>query len=194
MDGHDGGDETMKRNRTKIAIADTFISLLNDNTIDKITVKMITDAVGCSRKTFYYYFTDVYELTRYVCDQHVQTFMGIASSADGVRDAFLSLVNYLNEHRQVILNMFHGYGKQELQRFTWQTTKFYTSRFISHYSEGRNVTEEALSPVIHMYEYMLFGMLVDWLEHSMTQIDYQRTLDIALSGLPYVIGHVESQG
>ena len=45
-----------------------------------------------------------------------------------------------------------------------------------------------------MYEYMLFGMLVDWLEHSMTQIDYQRTLDIALSGLPYVIGHVESQG
>ena len=51
----------MKRNRTKLAIADAFIALLGENTIDKITVKMITDAVGCSRKTFYYYFTDVYE-------------------------------------------------------------------------------------------------------------------------------------
>ena len=92
----------MKRNRTKIAIADAFIQLLNENTIDKITVKMITDAVGCSRKTFYYYFTDVYELTRFVCDNHVQTFMGIASGVEGVRDTFLALVNYLNEHRQVV--------------------------------------------------------------------------------------------
>lgn len=183
----------MKRNRTKLAIADAFIALLGDNTIDKITVKMITDAVGCSRKTFYYYFTDVYELTRYVCDNHVQTFMGIASGVEGVRDAFLALVNYLNENRQVVLNMFNGYGKQELQRFTWQTTKFYTNRFISHYSEGRNITDEQLAPVIHVYEYMLFGMLVDWLEHSMTQIDYQRTLDIALAGLPHVIDHIAEQ-
>ena len=46
--------------------------------------------------------------------------------------------------------------------------------------------------MIHMYEYILFGMLVDWMEHSMAeQIDYQRTLDIALSGLPYVISHLE---
>ena len=87
--------------------------------------------------------------------------------------------------------MFHGYGKQELQHFTWQTTTFYTNRFISLYSEGHELTAQQLEPVIHMYEYMLFGMLVDWLEHSMTQIDYQRTLDIALSGLPYVIGHIE---
>ena len=82
----------MKRNRTKLAIADAFVKLLNENTIDKITVKMITDSVGCSRKTFYYYFADVYELTRYVCDQHVQEFMTIATGVEGVRDAFLALV------------------------------------------------------------------------------------------------------
>ena len=182
----------MKRNRTKLAIADAFEKLLNDYTIDKITVKMITDFVGCSRKTFYYYFTDIYELTRYVCDRHVQEFMTIATGVEGVRDAFLSLVAYLNENRPVILNMFHGYGKQEMQRFAWQTTKFYTSHFISHSSAGRNLTEQDLEPVIHMYEYMLYGMLVDMLEHSMTQFDYQRTLDIALAGLPYVIEHIEA--
>jgi AcrR family transcriptional regulator len=181
----------MKRNRTKLAIADAFTGLLTEYTIDKITVKMITDAVGCSRKTFYYYFTDVFELTRYVCDNHLQSFMVIAGSVEDVRDAFLALVNYLNEHRQVVMNMFHGYGKQELQHFTWETTRFFTSRIISHYSEGHGLSEKDLEPVIHMYEYVLFGMLVDWMEHGMAQIDYQRTMDIALSGLPYVIGHLE---
>lgn len=182
----------MKRNRTKLAIADAFEKLLNDNPIDKITVKMITDSVGCSRKTFYYYFSDIYELTRYICDQHAQEFMTIASGVEGVRDAFLSLVAYLNEYRPVILNMIHGNGKQEMQRFFWRTTQCFTSHFIALFSGGRNVTDQDLEPVIHMYEYMLNGMLVDWLEHSMTQFDYQRTLDIALSGLPYVIEHIEA--
>ena len=54
----------MKQNRTRTALADAYMHLLNDYTIDRITVKMITDAVGCSRKTFYYYFTDVYVLTQ----------------------------------------------------------------------------------------------------------------------------------
>ena len=40
----------MKQNRTRTALADAYMRLLNDYTIDRITVKMITDAVGCSRK------------------------------------------------------------------------------------------------------------------------------------------------
>ena len=174
----------MKRNRTKIAIADAFIQLLNENTIDKITVKQIVEESGLSLQTFYNHFHDKADLVVWVHLSETEKFFQKI-------DTFLALVNYLNEHRQVVLNMFHGYGKQELQHFTWQTTTFYTNRFISLYSEGHELTAQQLEPVIHMYEYMLFGMLVDWLEHSMTQIDYQRTLDIALSGLPYVIGHIE---
>ena len=65
----------MKQNRTRAALADAYLRLLNDYTIDRITVKMITDAVGCSRKTFYYYFTDVYVLTQYVFELRVQHFL-----------------------------------------------------------------------------------------------------------------------
>ena len=54
----------MKQNRTRTAIADAFIHLLAENTIDKITVRMITDEVGCRRKTFYYYFSDIYDVTK----------------------------------------------------------------------------------------------------------------------------------
>ena len=48
-------------NSKAITASDEMLPL-NDYTIDRITVKMITDAVGCSRKTFYYYFTDIYVL------------------------------------------------------------------------------------------------------------------------------------
>ena len=70
----------MKQNRTRTALADAYMHLLNDYTIDRITVKMITDAVGCSRKTFYYYFTDVYVLTQYVFELRVQQFLDTNAS------------------------------------------------------------------------------------------------------------------
>ena len=44
------GSETeahfMKQNRTRMALADAYLRLLNDYTIDRITVKMITDAAA----------------------------------------------------------------------------------------------------------------------------------------------------
>ncbi len=175
----------MKQNRTRAAIADAYTHLLHEHTIEKITVKMITDEVGCSRKTFYYYFTDVYDLTRYVCDQRVQAFMNISGGVDSVRNAFLALVAFLNEDRPVILNMFHGYGKEELERFTWQATEHYTRKFITHHAEGSGISEENLEAVIHMYAYMLFGMLVDWVSHNMDS-SYEHTLDVALNSMPYI--------
>ena len=107
----------MKQNRTKAAIAAAFRRLLEDHPIDKISVRTITDTVGCSRKTFYYYFTDVYELTRYICDQQVARFMESSSDVDNMRSEFLNMVHFFRSDRQMILNMYHGYGKEELERF-----------------------------------------------------------------------------
>ena len=111
----------MKQNRTRTALADAYMRLLNDYTIDRITVKMITDAVGCSRKTFYYYFTDIYVLTQYVFELRVQHFLDTNGNFETVREGFLTLAANLSNDRQAILNIYHGYGKEELERFTWET-------------------------------------------------------------------------
>lgn len=176
----------MKQNRTRTAIADTYRRLLNDYAIDKITVKMITDQVGCSRKTFYYYFTDIYDLTQYVCQQQMQTFVDDSANFDTVRKGFLALAEYLSSDRKVILNMYHGYGKEELERFTWQANYRLVRNFIMHCAENRNISQENLEAVTRIYTDMLFGMLIDWINNNM-DIDYMRTLDIALSGLPHVL-------
>lgn len=176
----------MKQNRTRKAIADAYLRLLSEYTIDKITVKMITDLVGCSRKTFYYYFTDVYDLTQYVCQQRMQSFVDDSANFDTVRKGFLALAEYLSSDRQVILNMYHGYGKEELERFSWQANYHCVHTVITRYAQERSIAPEDLEAVIHMYTDMLFGMLVDWLNNNM-DTNYIRTLDIALSGIPHVL-------
>ena len=92
----------MKQNRTRTALADAYMRLLNDYTIDRITVKMITDAVGCSRKTFYYYFTDIYVLTQYVFELRVQHFLDTNGNFETVREGFLTLAANLSNDRQAV--------------------------------------------------------------------------------------------
>lgn len=182
----------MKQNRTKIAISDAYLQLLNDYTIDKITVKMITDLVGCSRKTFYYYFTDIYNLTQYVCQQRMQAFVDDSANFDTVRKGFLALVEHLSKDRQVILNMYHGYGKEELERFSWQANYHFVQTVITRYAEPYDIAPEDLEALIHMYTDTLFGMLVDWVNNNMDS-DYTRMLDIAISSLPNVLDGLNRQ-
>ena len=176
----------MKHNRTRQAIADAFTHLLAEHTIDKITVKMITDEAGCSRKTFYYYFTDIYDLTHYVCEQKVHSYLRSSVDVASMREGFQALMNYLDSERPVVLNMFRGYGKQELERFTWQATEQYTRKLIAGNPASQGLSREDLEAVIHMYSYMLFGMMVDWISKEMSG-DYGRTLELALSALPLLV-------
>ena len=48
-------------NHTKRAIKETFISLLNDRPLNRITVKDIVETCGINRNSFYYHYEDLPE-------------------------------------------------------------------------------------------------------------------------------------
>ena len=183
----------MKQNRTKAAIAAAFRRLLEDHPIDKISVRTITDTVGCSRKTFYYYFTDVYELTRYICDQQVARFMESSSDVDNMRSEFLNMVHFFRSDRQMILNMYHGYGKEELERFVLQTSVRIARDYIAAMPEAEGVSQEDRDTVAHMIAYLFFGIMVEWTGEEMVHDEvYRKTLDTALSSIPAILKSMQN--
>lgn len=52
----------MKSAHTKEKLCDAFITLYKEKTIEKISVKEITDMAGYNRATFYLYYKDIYDL------------------------------------------------------------------------------------------------------------------------------------
>lgn len=52
--------------KTKQALAIAFCNLYMEKPIDKITIKEITESAGYNRCTFYQYFTDVYDLLKFI--------------------------------------------------------------------------------------------------------------------------------
>ena len=47
---------------TKKAIMDCFLNMLKRKNIDRVTVTDICEECGINRNTFYYYFSDIYDV------------------------------------------------------------------------------------------------------------------------------------
>lgn len=47
---------------TEAAIQDAFLKLLSEQPFDKITVTQLVDECQITRRTFYYHYSDLYEL------------------------------------------------------------------------------------------------------------------------------------
>ena len=72
MWSHESGEKMEKRRElTKTLLAESFKELLLKRSFDKITIKMITDAAGVIRPTFYNYFQDKYEVMEWLLETEI---------------------------------------------------------------------------------------------------------------------------
>ena len=65
---------------TEAAIQDTFLKLLSEQPFDKITVTQLVDECQITRRTFYYHYSDLYEL--------LDTIQMIATIMNGMQEDF----------------------------------------------------------------------------------------------------------
>ena len=68
--------------KTKYALSAALQELLNHMTLDHITVKDIVDRAHVSRQTFYYHFSDVYDLLEWSFHEAVEELCSVPAEKD----------------------------------------------------------------------------------------------------------------
>ena len=101
----------MKRNGdTKSAMAAALREAMRERSIDRISIKTITDACGLNRQTFYYHFRDIYDLVKWMYVHEIQeameasydetsweaTLRNVLLAFDKEREAHLAIYNSRN--------------------------------------------------------------------------------------------------
>lgn len=81
---------------TKTMLADTLVSLLEKKPISKITVSEIVNLCDINRKTFYYHFTDVYDLLEWHLDSEIQKALNLLDPLSDMEAIFTYSINYMN--------------------------------------------------------------------------------------------------
>lgn len=171
--------ETAKR-ETKRKIVDAFWNLYKTTSIEKITVKKITDACGIYRTTFYLHFADVYAILEEIEADLLKDMREITAEARLTAEEREALMADIQ--RSLVKN--YGYLRVLLDgTHDPKFTEDYKRELIKRMSVGYGIDFASLDDCSRKIIQVTFSTLVDMLMNLLenSELPYERVAKI-LSG------------
>ncbi|MFQ8840347.1 MAG: TetR/AcrR family transcriptional regulator [Clostridium fessum] len=92
----------MQQGNTKERIVEAYIELESERPVEKITVTALVERSRITRKTFYYYFKDIYDLMEYRMEREMKRIMEETMSQPDPEKALTQLYMYIMENQKHI--------------------------------------------------------------------------------------------
>jgi len=154
---------------TKSAIKASFLKLLEEMPLSKITVKGIVEDCGINRNSFYYYYKDIpaliEDLTREAADRMLTRF----PSVDSFTECLDVVVAFVLEHRRIAVHIYssNSANREMYERYLWRTCEYAVTTYFTPIFSGRRIGERDRQIILRHYKCLCYGYLADWIERGM---------------------------
>lgn len=152
---------------TKNAIIEAFGKLLETRSIEKITVKDIVEECGVNRKTFYYYFKDIYDLTEYVFRISLEDFAEKSRNEDNIEKLVNEFFEGVYKNRRIVMHVFNTSDRAVFEGYIYRVFNTLLLNAIKEKTAGYNVADEDIELISEMYSTIFIGSLSRWLQSGM---------------------------
>ena len=153
---------------TKEAIARAFTELLETRPIEKITIKDITDSCGINRQTFYYHFSDIYDLMEWSLNRELKKAIGteeisVADWKNQVKKIFL----VMRSRKQGLLNAYDDRNRLYYEVFLKKEIRPLISKLVADFPEATEISQEKREFIEEVYTRILLSFFLDWIDEGM---------------------------
>lgn len=159
-------EQTVAQN-TKNVIRKGFIELLEQRSLDKISVVDIAEHCGINRNTFYYYYCDIYALIRELMETVAAQMIAVGLSDRNWTEIARQVTCFMREHRRAVNHLFHSSQRELLEDHIYEVTYAVTESLVRRTADGLPVSEEDLRTVTLYFTSALLGMISRWLRVGM---------------------------
>ncbi len=168
-----------RRKMTKSLISDSLKSLMQSHPFEKITIKMITDAAGVIRPTFYNYFCDKYEVLEWIFVDEivdkVQALFDQKMYQEGLKMIFVCIKNDSRFYKRAFevtgQNSFEDIVSKHLYDLFMSVLE---RSFIRPRTDNQLVTK---SLIAHHYSLMLLNLLRSWVGGELQNFSTDEMVD-----------------
>ncbi len=152
---------------TKQAIKMSFMKLLNEQPLNKISVRSIVEDCGINRNSFYYHFQDIPALMEEIivelADGLVKKYPKIESLEDCVSEAF----DFALKNKKAVLHIFNSMNRDLFERYLMHSCEYVVRTYLNTVFGESLVSEEDREIAIRFFRFELFGAGLDWLSCGM---------------------------
>lgn len=153
---------------TEKAIVETFVKILNEKPVDKITVKELIDTCEINRSTFYYYFADIYDLIDKIFEDETAKFLDEHMEYDSWAEGVKAAMAFAIENKRAIFHIYKSVSRERLERYISTVLDSALMGVVHSQCGAENASEQNVRLVSDIYKYTLIGLIFKWLEEGMT--------------------------
>ncbi|MEE3428766.1 MAG: TetR-like C-terminal domain-containing protein [Ruminococcus sp.] len=163
-------------NFTERAIKETFLNLLNEKPVNKITVKDISQTCGINRNTFYYHYNDIPSLMEEIFTEQAELIVNLDENAS-LYELLIYAADFAIENKTAVYHIYKSANREMFETYLERITEKTISNLIEGKAREYNTSENNKKAIIHYYKCLLVGFVIDWLLSGM-QYELQDELKI----------------
>ncbi len=177
---------------TRQAIMHCLLKLLEEKSIDKITVKDICEQCEINRNTFYYYFGDIYEVLESMIEFETEQSLKENDAQVSFYEELLQKYHLVMNYRKAVFHLYDSKNRELISNYFYTITEAFVTKYVRKEAEGMNVPEEEIQFIVDFYSNSLIGMMLRWIRNGMPgekdhlirkwSVSYQATVKILLQG------------
>lgn len=159
----------MAHQYTKKLIQDTFIKMLNERPLKRITVKDLTIACDLNRNAFYYYYADIYELLSEIFRTELQAVIDEYNETLSWEKSFMVATKLALNNKTALYHVYDSMQREELTSYIFNTSGNIMEKYVEHESEQLEALNQDKQLIASFYQCALTGMVLHWIETGMKE-------------------------
>lgn len=180
---------------TKELISSAFIKLVEEKPFDKITIKDIVTECNINRNTFYYYYSDVYDLLEEIFKKEMYFIVESHEKTGTWMEGFLRVANVARDHKKFIHNVCNSRSYDYFENYMFRACHHIIVEVVTASAEDRDVPKEDIEFIATFYEHGLVGTISEWFKSGMKTdpIELVGQLWLVLDNIKYSLRRSEKR-
>ncbi|MDE6201806.1 MAG: TetR/AcrR family transcriptional regulator [Clostridiales bacterium] len=154
-------------NFTRNAIIASFLKLLEERPLNKITIKDIVEDCGINRNSFYYHFQDIPALIGEIVSGEIDRIIKQYPSVDNFTECVKIAAEFSLNHRKAVLHVFNSVNRDIFENYMWRICGYLVEVYLRPLCAEHKVSESDKNVIIQFYKCEVFGQIIGWLDGGM---------------------------
>lgn len=143
-------------------IADTFMELSKEKSVDKITVKDLVERCGISRQTFYYHFQDILEVIEWSMQQAFQALLARSLASDDPEEVLREFLAASAEADELLQKLLRSQRRAEIERIMVRSVRTYLQELIRNRGPELTLPYEDVEVALSFCACGIVGLLLEY--------------------------------
>ena len=152
-----------KKDMTKLRLAGALKSLMKEKTLSAISVSEIAEHAGFKRQSFYYHFTDLYALLKWIFDEDLSAHLSGKNAPATWEEGMLRIFSYIEKNRDFCRSAYTALGRDTVRQLIGKEVNDAVHMVITEEVAGIPLSDDTINYLTHFFVGGIANILEDWL-------------------------------